>query len=88
MATINLSNALYNKAQNYALENNMSVDEWVSALILRFVPTVKRGRKSNVKEEVTPNLQDKLDKAREEYKNGNYVSCSTKDELHAFLDNL
>ena len=41
MATISLNTALYNEAQHYALGQNMSVEEWVSSLILKFLPTKK-----------------------------------------------
>ena len=37
---------------------------------------------------ITPELQAKIDKAREEYRQGNYISCSTKEELQAYLDSL
>ena len=37
---------------------------------------------------ITPELAAKIDKAREEYRQGNYISCSTKEELQAYLDNL
>ena len=36
----------------------------------------------------TPELQARIDKAREEYRQGNYISCSTKEELQAYLDSL
>ncbi len=37
---------------------------------------------------ITPELQAKIDKAREEYRLGNYISCSTNEELQAYLDSL
>ena len=37
---------------------------------------------------ITPELAAKIDKAREEYRQGNYISCSTKEELQAYLDSL
>lgn len=37
---------------------------------------------------ITPELQKRIDEAREEYRNGNYVSCKTKEELHSFLESL
>lgn len=57
MATISLNPALYTQAQNYAKENNMSVDEWVSMLITRFVPTKKKRYKMKKIEELSPELQ-------------------------------
>ena len=40
------------------------------------------------KSSISTELQDKIDKARKEYSNGNYVSCATKEELDNFLDSL
>ena len=34
---------------------------------------------------ITPELQARIDKARELYEKGNFVGCSTKDELRAHL---
>ena len=40
------------------------------------------------KKTVTPDLQAKIDSAREEYRKGNFVSCSTSDDLRHYLDSL
>ena len=37
---------------------------------------------------ITPELQAKIDSAREEYRKGNFVSCSTADELLHYLHSL
>ena len=37
---------------------------------------------------ITPELQKRIDEARKAYKEGNYVSCRTKEELESFLDSL
>lgn len=37
---------------------------------------------------VTPELQAKIDSAREEYRKGNFVSCSTADDLQHYLHSL
>ncbi|MDR3140416.1 MAG: hypothetical protein LBU37_01605 [Tannerellaceae bacterium] len=37
---------------------------------------------------ITPELQAKIDQARQDYKDGKFVSCSTKEQLHTFLDAL
>ena len=64
MATISLNPALYTQAQNYAKENNMSVDEWVSMLITRFVPAKKKKYKMKKIEELSPELQSIIGFAR------------------------
>ena len=57
MATISLNQATYSQAQGYAKASGMSVEEWVSMLISRFVPTKKRKYKMKKIEELTPELQ-------------------------------
>lgn len=37
---------------------------------------------------LTPELQQRIEEAREAYRNGDYVSCRTKDELNSFLKSL
>lgn len=34
---------------------------------------------------ITPELQARIDNARKQYEKGNFVKCSTKDELRAHL---
>ena len=82
MATISLNTALYNEAQHYALGQNMSVEEWVSSLILKFLPTKKEKYRMKELNELSPELQQLIgfakpvgdndddingDKARTEY---------------------
>ena len=57
MATISLKPALYNQAQNYAQEQNMSVEEWIATLIMRFTPVSKKKYKMKQINELTPELQ-------------------------------
>ncbi len=37
---------------------------------------------------ITPELQKRIDEAHKNYKEGKFVACSTKEELHAFLESL
>ena len=37
---------------------------------------------------ITPELQKRIDEAREEYRTGKVVSLKSKEELHSFLDSL
>lgn len=37
---------------------------------------------------ITPALQRRIEEARQEYRNGNYVACRNKEELNSFLDSL
>ena len=57
MATITLNRALYTQIQNYAKEDNLSVDEWVTMLIKKFVPAKKKGYRMKRIEALSPELQ-------------------------------
>ena len=37
---------------------------------------------------ITPELQKRIDEAREAYKTGNVVSVKSKEDLHSFLNSL
>ncbi len=37
---------------------------------------------------LTPELEKRIEEARNECRNGNCVKCSTKEELRSFLDSL
>ena len=51
-------------------------------------PIKTAGKPTTHKQGISLDLQARLDKVREEYRKGNYVSCSTKEELTAFLEAL
>lgn len=37
---------------------------------------------------VTPELERKIEKARQDFREGKTISCRTKEELHNFLESL
>ncbi len=37
---------------------------------------------------ITPELEQKIEEARRQYKNRETIVCNTKEELHSFLDSL
>lgn len=37
---------------------------------------------------ITPELEQKIEEARRQYKNRETIACNTKEELHSFLDSL
>ena len=56
---------------------------------------IRRGNKlyalvaiTSEEQTITPKLQTKIDQARQEYKDGKFISCSTHEQLHTFLDAL
>ncbi|MBQ8656212.1 MAG: hypothetical protein IJ527_04035 [Prevotella sp.] len=57
MATITLDTAVYNKAQAYADEKNISVDELVVSLINKLTPKRKGKYRMKPIEELSPLLQ-------------------------------
>ncbi len=67
-----------------AQESHKSLNTYVEGILMDFIQYPKK--KDN--QAITPELQAKLDKARHNYAEGNYVSCSTTEELHSLLDSL
>ena len=65
-----------------AQESHKSLNSYVESILMDFM------QYSNVDKGITPELQAKLEKARSNYSKGNYVSCSTIEELHSLLDSL
>lgn len=64
-------------------ENHKSLNKYVESILMD-VMQYSKPKQSRI----TPELQSKLDKAREDYQKGNYVTCHTKEELHSLLDSL
>lgn len=65
----------------------------VTAAFNMFMKTVVRERKipfeiKSQSNEITPELQKKIDAARKEYREGKTISCKNHEELQAFLDSL
>ena len=50
--------------------------------------TLRNGEQVKSDDVITPELQAKIDSAREEYRKGNFVGCSTADDLRHFLNSL
>ena len=50
--------------------------------------TLRNGEQVKSDDVITPELQAKIDSAREEYRKGNFVSCSTADDLRHYLNSL
>ncbi len=87
MATITLSPASYSLAQNYAKADGLSVEDWMTKLILHFKPAKRKKYKMKKIEELSPELQALIgfakpaiatdddingDKARTEYLTAKY----------------
>ncbi len=86
MQAISIDNALYAEAQAYASANNISVEQWITSLIVRFIPSTKKHYKMKSMQELSPELlqhvgfakpasdDDDLngEKARDEYLTSKY----------------
>lgn len=67
-----------------AKESHQSLNSFVEQILM----DVMHHSETNEIETITPELQIKIKKARENYQKGNYISCNTKEELHSLLDSL
>lgn len=67
-----------------AKESHKSLNNYVEGILMDFMQYTKP-KSTNA---ITPELQAKIEKARSNYSKGNYVSCSTTEELHSLLDSL
>lgn len=66
MATITLSNAVYNDAKQYAEAQNLSVDEFIVSLINKFASSTSKKKNFTMEpiEKLEPELQDILNMPR------------------------
>lgn len=70
------------------LEDNALVSEIKKALkLIRGISSV---RMASIKddESITPTLYSKIKKARQEYTDGETISCSTPEEMQKYFDSL
>jgi len=87
MATLTLNPEIYKEAQAYATAENISVEEWVTSLIIRFIPSPSKGYRMKNRNELSPELLKYVgfakpkhydgdlngDKAREDYLTAKYT---------------
>ena len=76
-----------------SIEDVSMLDQIRQAIsLLRGVRSVslKRQRKTSVSDDktITPALRRSINKARQEYANGETISCSTPEEMQQYFDNL
>ena len=83
-ASFRFDTSLLNLLKEKAKENHKSLNNYVESILMDFLQVPQIGNKH----EVTPSLQDRISRARENYQKGNYVSCKNKEELHALLNSL
>lgn len=78
MATITLSNAVYNNAKQYAEKQNISVDEFIVSLIHKFTAATNQQKKR--KFEKTP--VDKLEPELQEILNMPQIGHLEEDDIN------
>lgn len=81
MATLTLNPEIYKEAQAYATANHVSLEDWVTSLIINFIPSPEKRYKMKTMDELSPELLKYVgfaesahddndlngDRAREEY---------------------
>lgn len=94
-ATINIS---LDVPQTYQLDKlTKELTEYAKKLVAKAMPKATKrhyaivgitNADSTDNSVIDSNLQARMEQAREEHKNGNYVRCSDSKELQRFLDSL
>ena len=79
-----LSNTLLEELKAKAKASNRSLNDYVESLLMRTLHPIVASDGSTI----SPELQARIENAREEHRSGNFVRCSNSEELHNFLDSL
>ena len=79
-----LPNTLLEELKAKAKASNRSLNNYVENLLVSILhPSV-----TTDKMVISPELQARIESAREEHRKGNFVRCSNSEELQNFLDSL
>ncbi len=79
-----LDSSLLNSLKEKAKESHQSLNSFVEHILM---DVIQHSEHKETKA-ISPELQVRINQARENYQNGNYISCNTKEELHSLLDSL
>lgn len=82
--TLRLNTSLLNLLKEKARESHQSLNSLVEHILM---DVMLHNEKKDAMA-ISPELQVRIQKARENYQKGNYISCNTKEELHSLLDSL
>lgn len=80
MATLTLNPEIYKEAQAYATANNLSVEDWVTSLIMRFIPSPKKRYKMKTMQELSPELVKYVGFAKPAHDDDDLNGDSARDE--------
>ena len=83
-ASFNLPNALLEELKAKAKASNCSLSSYVEFLLVNILHPAA----SSDINAISPELQARMENAREEHRSGNFVRCSNSEELQNFLDAL
>ena len=75
MATISINASVYNKALDYAQARNLTVDEWVTSLIRKFVPAKKQKYRMKKMDELSADLQRMVGFAKPSQSQPDDINC-------------
>lgn len=84
LASFSLPNTLLEELKAKAKASNRSLSSYVEILLVNIL----HPDDSSDKNTISPELQARMESAREEHRNGNFVRCSNGEELQRFLDLL
>ena len=81
-----LSVELLEKLKKLAKRENRTLNNYVETALYEIVED--EDFESDFSKEFTPELQKKLAEAEQRRKDGNIITCHSKEELHTFLNSL
>ncbi len=82
--SFSLPNTLLEELKAKAKASNRSLNNYVESLLVSILhPSVTMDKMA-----ISPELEARMENAREEHRSGNFVRCSNSEELQNFLDAL
>ena len=82
--SFSLPNTLLEELKAKAKASNRSLNDYVESLLVSILhPSVTMDKMA-----ISPELEARMENAREEHRSGNFVRCSNSEELQNFLDAL
>ena len=82
--SFSLPNTLLEELKAKAKASNRSLNNYVESLLVSILhPSVTMDEMA-----ISPELEARMENAREEHRSGNFVRCSNSEELQNFLDAL
>lgn len=80
-----LSNTLLEELKAKAKASNRSLNNYVESLLISILHPSANNMAGTT---LNSDLQERIESARKEHRNGNFVRCSNREELQKYLDSL